>query len=76
MQWVELHLSDGIDDFVGEMTVRPTQQQDGTMVTVEPQLQTDAVYTVEFQLATNVSKAGTPEQRRFNKLLITKIVAL
>ena len=64
VQWVE------------EMTVRPTQQQDGTMVTVEPQLQTDAVYTVEFQLATNVSKAGTPEQRRFNKLLITKIVAL
>lgn len=76
VQWVELHLSDGIDDFVGEMTVRPTQQQDGTMLTVEPQLQTDAVYTVEFQLATNVSKAGTPEQRRFNKLLITKIVAL
>ena len=46
------------------------------MVTVEPQLQTDAVYTVEFQLATNVSKPGTAEQRRFNKLLITKIVAL
>ena len=76
LQWMELHLSDGIDDFVGEMTVRPTQQQDGTMTAVEPQLQTDAVYTVELQMATNVSKAGTPEARRFNKLMINKIVAL
>lgn len=76
VQWMELHLSDGIDDFVGEMTVRPTQQQDGTMTAVEPQLQTDALYTVELQMATNVTKAGTPEARRFNKLLITKIVAL
>ena len=46
------------------------------MTAVEPQLQTGALYTVELQMATNVSKAGTPEQRRFNKLLITKIVAL
>lgn len=76
VQWMELHLSDGIDDFVGELTVRPTQQPDGTVHSVEPQLQTGALYVVDYQLSTNVSKVGTPEERRFNKLQINKIVEL
>lgn len=75
VNWVELHMSDGIDDFVGELVVRPTLVN-GTMRTVEPQLTAGLVYKVELQLSTNVSKAGTAEERRFNKLLITKIAEL
>jgi len=75
VQWLELYLSDGIDDFVGELVVRP-QMVNGTMQTVEPQLTPGLVYKVELQLSTNVSKAGTAEERRFNKLLINKIVEL
>lgn len=75
VNWVELHMSDGIDDFVGELVVRPTLVN-GTMQTVEPQLTAGLVYKVELQLSTNVSKAGTAEERRFNKLLITKIAEL
>ena len=74
--WVEAYLSDGIDEFVGELPVRPTQQQDGTLQAVEPQLQQGAHYVVDYQLATNVSKPGTPEERRFNKLTINKMVEL
>ena len=76
VQWMELYLSDGIDEFVGELTIRPTQQQDGSLKAVEPALTEGLVYKVEYQLATNVSKAGTADERRFNKLQITKIMEL
>lgn len=73
VNWVEVYVSDGVDEFVGELVVRPTQQPDGTMAVVPPQLETGGLYVVEYQLSTNVSKAGTAEERRFNKLTVTRM---
>ncbi len=74
--WMELYFSDGVEEFVGELTVRPSRNIDGQLQVQAPDLQVGGVYTVQFELTTNVSKKEGSQERRFNKLNITKMAAL
>lgn len=72
INWVELLLADGTDEFVGELTVRPQQNEQGQWVTTAPRLEPGLVYVADWNLSTNVTtKEG--RERRFNKLTINRI---
>lgn len=72
INWLALHLSDGVEDFIGELAVRPTKQPDGRLEVVPPQMPVGEVCTVELEITTNETKDG----KRFNKLNIVKIAKL
>ena len=72
INWLALHLCDGVEDFIGELAVRPTKQADGQLAVIPPKLPVGELCTVEVELSTNMTKDG----KRFNKLNILKIARL
>ena len=76
IHWMELYLSDGVEEMVGELTVRPTQGQDGRLEAKAPELHVGGLYTVQFELSTNVTRKENGTERRFNKLTVVKLAEL